>query len=96
MHADWCVGLDQCNDVDVIGSSIFNLSPFSIQVPSGAVIGNTVIDSLFSVIKKTREISFSLDLLSQLPFLNGNVDIPRIILVTGHRRENFGEGFDSI
>ena len=30
-----------------------------------------------------------------MPFLAGNI-IPRIVLVTGHRRENFGHGFNQI
>jgi UDP-N-acetylglucosamine 2-epimerase (non-hydrolysing) len=31
-----------------------------------------------------------------LPFLEDNVTSYRIVLVTGHRRENFGEGFEEI
>lgn len=59
------------------------------------VTGNTVIDALLSVVVKAREITFSKKLLQQLPFLNAKI-IPRIVLVTGHRRENFGGGFDQI
>jgi UDP-N-acetylglucosamine 2-epimerase (non-hydrolysing) len=58
------------------------------------VTGNTVIDALLSVIDKARVIPFSQELLEQLPFLiNSN---NRMVLVTGHRRENFGEGFEEI
>jgi len=61
------------------------------------VTGNTVIDALLSVVKKAREYSFSDELLNLLPFLGNNTnDLPRIILVTGHRRENFGQGFEEI
>mgnify|MGYP006083546793 FL=1 len=62
------------------------------------IVGNTVIDSLLSIIEKARTIPFSLFLLEKLPFLNRNnsrLNI-KIILVTGHRRENFGQGFERI
>ena len=61
------------------------------------VTGNTVIDALFSMVGKARSINFSDSILEKVPFLKqkkGNV--PRIILVTGHRRENFGQGFEEI
>jgi len=61
------------------------------------VTGNTVIDALFSMVEKARIIDFSDALLKRMPFLSQEKsDIPRIILVTGHRRENFGLGFKEI
>ena len=61
------------------------------------VTGNTVIDALFSMVEKARIIDFSDALLKRMPFLSQEKsDIPRIILVTGHRRENFGLGFEEI
>jgi UDP-N-acetylglucosamine 2-epimerase (non-hydrolysing) len=61
------------------------------------VTGNTVIDALFSMVEKARIIDFSDTLLKRIPFLKQEKsDIPRIILVTGHRRENFGLGFEEI
>jgi UDP-N-acetylglucosamine 2-epimerase (non-hydrolysing) len=58
------------------------------------VTGNTVIDALKQVaqrISDDMELASSLD--QSFPFLgNGR----RVILVTGHRRENFGEGFEQI
>ena len=61
------------------------------------VTGNTVIDALFSMVEKARIIDFSDTLLKRMPFLSQEKsDIPRIILVTGHRRENFGLGFKEI
>ena len=60
------------------------------------VTGNTVIDSLFSIIDKAKAISFSKILLNNIPFLESSEKLPRIILVTGHRRENFGQGFEEI
>jgi UDP-N-acetylglucosamine 2-epimerase (non-hydrolysing) len=59
------------------------------------VTGNTVIDALLSIVDKARTVPFSEDLLESLPFLEDNRP-PRIILVTGHRRENFGKGFENI
>ena len=61
------------------------------------VTGNTVIDALLSMVEKARIIDFSDTLLKIMPFLKQEKnDIPRIILVTGHRRENFGLGFEEI
>ena len=61
------------------------------------VTGNTVIDALLSIVEKARVIQFSDKFLKKMPFLEQEKkDIPRIILVTGHRRENFGLGFEEI
>jgi len=61
------------------------------------VTGNTVIDALLSVVENSKELDFSSKLLSKIPFLDKkNSESYRIILVTGHRRENFGDGFESI
>ena len=61
------------------------------------VTGNTVIDALLSKVEKARVVEFSDSLLKKLPFLKQEKkDIPCIILVTGHRRENFGLGFEEI
>jgi len=65
------------------------------------VTGNTVIDALHYVVDKIHgSIALEGDLISQLRksgydvarLLNGR----RLILITGHRRENFGDGFISI
>jgi UDP-N-acetylglucosamine 2-epimerase (non-hydrolysing) len=59
------------------------------------VTGNTVIDALLQVV---RRIETSAELqqrfAEQFKFLSGNRR--RLILVTGHRRENFGDGFEQI
>lgn len=58
------------------------------------VTGNTVIDSLLAVKDKLRNDAGLKKSQEQLfPELNFN---KKIILVTGHRRENFGEGFEDI
>jgi UDP-N-acetylglucosamine 2-epimerase (non-hydrolysing) len=53
------------------------------------VTGNTVIDTLLSVANKLTECPDDLKKLDEV--ING-----QFILVTGHRRENFGQGFDNI
>lgn len=59
-----------------------------------SVTGNTVVDALFHVIKRLNadtelESSFK----EQFSYLDSS---KRLILVTGHRRENFGERFENI
>ena len=47
--------------------------------------------------EKARDVNFSDRVLEGAPFLKqAKSDIPRIVLVTGHRRENFGQGFEEI
>jgi UDP-N-acetylglucosamine 2-epimerase (non-hydrolysing) len=67
------------------------------QVADGKIIvtGNTVIDALLSVVEKAHTLPFSNELLKQLPFL-AEGQTHRMVLVTGHRRENFGQGFVEI
>lgn len=58
------------------------------------VTGNTVIDALFDVVarlKSDRELIGSLE--QRFSFIDPS---KRLILVTGHRRENFGHGFENI
>jgi len=58
------------------------------------ITGNTVIDALLSVEKKLRESAkLQHEMAEKFSFLNAE---KRLILVTGHRRENFGPGFDQI
>ena len=54
------------------------------------VTGNTVVDALLTVVDKARA---NPELQSQFAFLDPG---RRTILVTGHRRENFGDGFQRI
>jgi UDP-N-acetylglucosamine 2-epimerase (non-hydrolysing) len=74
-----------------------NLINEEIQDEKIYVTGNSVIDSLFSVIDKAKLLKYPNKLLDQLRFLKDDSDCPqKIILVTGHRRENFGLGFEEI
>ena len=58
------------------------------------VTGNTVIDALFHVTALLRgDVRLRQEMKAQFPYL---ADGRRLILVTGHRRENFGEGFERI
>jgi UDP-N-acetylglucosamine 2-epimerase (non-hydrolysing) len=61
------------------------------------VTGNTVIDTLKSIVERARKTPFTVQLSKQLPFINElKNERSKIILVTGHRRENFGKGFEDI
>lgn len=58
------------------------------------VTGNTVIDALLSITTRIRaDENLSRGLESNFRYLDRS---KRLILVTGHRRENFGDGFESI
>lgn len=66
------------------------------NVPAGmiSVTGNTVIDALLLVKKKIEHNSDLKKALShRYPFLNHD---KKMVLVTGHRRESFGGGFERI
>ena len=66
-----------------------------------AVTGNTVIDALYMVVEKIKE-DKTLDADLESVLRNMGYDVNRLkggkkmILITGHRRENFGEGFISM
>jgi len=58
------------------------------------ITGNTVIDALHEVVARLdADASLDAQMQARFPFLE---DGRRMILVTGHRRENFGEGFENI
>ena len=58
------------------------------------VTGNTVIDALLEVVAKLdRDPALQAEIAGRFDFLD---PARRMILVTGHRRENFGEGFLNI
>jgi UDP-N-acetylglucosamine 2-epimerase (non-hydrolysing) len=71
-----------------------NLLNEGVSPKSIFVTGNTVIDALLSVVSSIRSDKPLLaELMNQFPFLD---ETKRLILVTGHRRENFGDGFENI
>ena len=58
------------------------------------VTGNTVIDALLDVTKRLQDDkSLQSNLIKLFPYLDQS---RKLILVTGHRRENFGHGFENI
>lgn len=58
------------------------------------VTGNTVIDALLTTTQRLRrESALAAQVSRQFGYLNSS---RRLILVTGHRRENFGSGFEEI
>lgn len=58
------------------------------------VTGNTVIDALLGIVERVRrDDALQAQMAERFAFLDPR---KRLILVTGHRRENFGEGFEQI
>jgi UDP-N-acetylglucosamine 2-epimerase (non-hydrolysing) len=58
------------------------------------ITGNSVIDALFFALKKESIIKRTLE-----GPLQDVIDLPpnnRVVLITGHRRENYGQGFENI
>lgn len=71
-----------------------NLLKESVPKETISVTGNTVIDSLFEMIDQLNSNKEQLDIFNKkYKFLDRS---KYMILITGHRRENFGEGFESI
>ena len=62
------------------------------------ITGNTVIDSLFLVLKRIDEDEFLKNAISSRlrAVLDFDVGVEKFVLITGHRRENFGSGFLNI
>lgn len=67
------------------------------QVPDADIVvtGNTVIDALFMA---KEMIAANPPHIDDLPaaLQPGADDDPRMVLITGHRRENFGDGFENV
>lgn len=70
-----------------------NLLNEGVDASAVHVTGNTVIDALLEVVKKLKAPEFQQRFSEQFSFLDSN---RRLLLVTGHRRESFGEGFERI
>ena len=71
-----------------------NLLREGVTVEAIHVTGNTVVDALLAVIKRIQGDERLVQRLDeQFSFLDPS---KRLILVTGHRRENFGEGFENV
>lgn len=71
-----------------------NLLQEGVQPAHIYVTGNTVVDALHDMVAKIdTHAELAAPLTEQFSFLNPT---RKVILVTGHRRENFGEGFERI
>ncbi len=71
-----------------------NLLQEGVPTESIIVTGNTVIDALLSVVQKLKTDERLIQEMEQrFAFLNGT---RRMVLITGHRRESFGGGFERI
>ncbi|ASB49413.1 non-hydrolyzing UDP-N-acetylglucosamine 2-epimerase [Alkalitalea saponilacus] len=69
-----------------------NLLNEMVKEESIVVTGNTVIDALLESVERVKDVSDN-KLIDSLKELTGDNEI---VLVTGHRRENFGDGFLNI
>ncbi len=70
-----------------------NLLKEGIDATTIHTTGNTVIDALLEVVRKLESPQLKGQFETQFSFLNPQ---RRMVLVTGHRRENFGGGFERI
>ncbi|WP_248744729.1 MULTISPECIES: UDP-N-acetylglucosamine 2-epimerase (non-hydrolyzing) [unclassified Pseudomonas] len=71
-----------------------NLLQEGVDAASIHVTGNTVIDALLEVVKKLESSeALQAQFAEQFGFLSKD---RRLVLVTGHRRESFGDGFERI
>lgn len=71
-----------------------NLIREGVEESNVTVTGNTVIDALLDVVHRVRtDATLRSELAKRFDFLDQS---KKLILVTGHRRENFGDGFLNI
>ncbi|MFK0312796.1 non-hydrolyzing UDP-N-acetylglucosamine 2-epimerase [Pseudomonas sp. NPDC090233] len=70
-----------------------NLLKEGIDAAQIHITGNTVIDALLEVVRKLESPALKQTFEQQFDFLAAE---RRMVLVTGHRRENFGDGFERI
>lgn len=101
MHAPWpeemnrrlTSPLSSLHFAPTVGSRD-NLLREAIPEDSIHVTGNTVIDALLQVDARLRsDNTLRASMQERFPFLDTS---KRLLLVTGHRRENFGDGFERI
>ncbi len=67
-------------------------------IPQGRIFvtGNTVIDALLIAQQNVAQSRLRIDSLPDFLQPGRDASDPRMVLITGHRRENFGEGFENI
>lgn len=101
LHSPWPEEMNRCI-TDVVASWFFAPTEQARQnllregVPADKIVltGNTVIDALLMVVQKLESNAMLMQQIAgQYPFLD---PAKKLILVTGHRRESFGEKFASV
>lgn len=71
-----------------------NLLKEGVPAKNICVTGNTVVDALLDVVRRLEtDKALRREMESQFSFLDSK---KKLVLVTGHRRENFGSGFENI
>lgn len=71
-----------------------NLQNEGVAAERIVITGNTVIDALLDVVERLKsDTSLAGEMAGKFTFLDAS---KRLILITGHRRENFGDGFERI
>ncbi len=71
-----------------------NLLNEGVSAKNICVTGNTVVDALLDVVQRLEtDAALRRQMESQFSFLDSK---KKLVLVTGHRRENFGSGFENI
>jgi len=73
-----------------------NLLKENINEENIIITGNTVIDALFWILEKIKKENLSSKLEEVIRQNGYEISDRKFILITGHRRENFGEGFLNI
>jgi UDP-N-acetylglucosamine 2-epimerase (non-hydrolysing) len=82
-------------------TSLQNLLDEGVEVDKILVTGNTVVDALYLVVDKIKS-DLTLKKKLEIIIKSSGYDVTRLlnnkklILITGHRRENFGDGFINI
>jgi UDP-N-acetylglucosamine 2-epimerase (non-hydrolysing) len=75
-------------------NSMKNLLKEGVNKQNICVTGNTVIDALFEIVKKIKDKNDGeSEFVAKFPFYRKD---KKLILVTGHRRENIGDGFADV
>lgn len=71
-----------------------NLMNENVEEKSIVITGNTVIDSLYEIVAKLESnVTLAKEYSEKFSFLNNK---QKLVLITGHRRESFGGGFERI
>lgn len=78
-------------------TSSANLLAEGVSAHNICITGNTVIDALLYVIKRIEDSdSIKEELITKISVSGYELSSRRLVLITGHRRENFGYGFINI